>query len=59
MLGGFQSPGGRIWGFRRDGGRCAESPAGVEELAGAEKISCAEAEEIAGAMAIASAGVSI
>ena len=36
---------------RRDGGLCAESPAGAEELAGAE--------EIAGAMAIVSVGVSI
>ena len=42
---------------RRDGGLCAESPAGAEELAGAEEISCAE--EIAGAMAIALVGVSI
>ena len=35
----------------------AESPAGTEELVGAEEISCTE--EIAGAMAIASVGVSI
>ena len=42
---------------RRDGGLCAESPAGTEELAGAEEISCAE--EIAGAMAITSIKINI
>ena len=58
VLGGFQSPGERIWGFpKRRGGLCAESPAGEEELAGTEEIFCAE--EIAGAMAIASVGVSM
>ena len=57
VLGGFQSPGGRIWGFPKRRGLCAETLAGAEELSGAEEISCAE--EIAGAMAIASVGVSI
>ena len=42
---------------RRDGGLCAESPAGAEELVGAEENRCAE--EIAGAMAIASVGGNI
>ena len=42
---------------RRDGGLCAESPAGAEELAGAEEIRCAE--ELAGAMAIISVGCNI
>ena len=48
VLGGFQSPGGQIWGFpkRRQ-----------EELASAEEICCAE--EIAGAMALASVGIRI
>ena len=38
VLGGSQSPGGRMWDSRRDGGLsvessgCAESPAGVESL---------------------------
>ena len=42
---------------RRDGGLCAESPAGAEEPAGEEEISCMQ--EIVGGMAIASVGVSI
>ena len=45
VLGGSQSPEGRIRGFH------AEGPAGAEELAGAE--------DIAGAVAIASVGVNI
>ena len=57
VLGGFRSPGGRIWGFPKRWGFRVESPACVEELAGAEEI--ASAEEIAGAMAIASVGISI
>ena len=36
---------------RRDGGFCAESPAGAEEIAGTE--------DIAGAVAIASVGINI
>ena len=44
-------PGGRIRGFPKSGGLCAESPAGAEELGGAGKI--------AGAMAIASVGIRI
>ena len=39
------------------GGLCEDSPASVEELAGAEQIS--SVEEIAGPIAIASVGVSI
>ena len=52
-----------------DRGFCAESPAGVEELAGVGEIAGAEelagageiagAEEIAGAVAIASVGINI
>ena len=49
--GGFQSPGGQVWGFPERRGLCVESPAGAEELAGAE--------EIAGAMTIASVGCNI
>ena len=42
---------------QRDGGFCAESPAGAEELANAEEI--AGAEDIADAVAIASVVISI
>ena len=51
VLGGFRSPGGRIWGFPGRRGFRSESPAGAEELAGAE--------DIAGAVTIASVGLNI
>ena len=69
MLGGFQSPGGRIWGFPKRRGSLREKfwlrrkscrrgkLEYVEELAGTEEVSCAG--EIAVAMAIALVGCNI
>ena len=55
VLGGFREDGSGD--SQRDGGFCTGSPAGAEELAGAEEI--AIVEDIAGAVAIASVGISI